>query len=274
MDPESFDAILIDGSSTRQSRDQLAPEAPLHIAVNGVSYLTTMRTPDGYDEELARGLMFTEGIVTNSDANPEFARIDDPETHFAARLNVTVAPSLLAKPVANSRNQLSSSSCGICGTRDPAELELFGAPLVIADASVVQPPALVNMMREMSSRQTLFKSTGGTHGASAFSASGEHLVTHEDIGRHNAVDKVIGTLLKNGHLQDAAVLTVSSRVSYEIVTKAYRAGIPVMAAVSAPSSMAVQTAATFGITLVAFCRETRMTVYSHPGRINQNGGEE
>ena len=271
MDAKSFDVITFEGESRSESRDQLAPEAPLHIAVNGESYLTTMRTPDGFDQELARGLLFTEGIITDSSATMSFSQITDPETRFAARIEVTVDTNELAKPVANSRNQLAGSSCGICGTREPADLELYGDPLVIADGARVNPASLTSMMDEMKSRQVLFESTGGTHGASAFTATGNHFATHEDIGRHNAVDKVIGTLLTQAALNDAAVLTVSSRLSYEIVTKAYRAGIPILAAVSAPSAMAVETAAAFGITLVAFCREGRMTVYTHPERIAQSG---
>ncbi|MFP6585013.1 MAG: formate dehydrogenase accessory sulfurtransferase FdhD [Candidatus Hydrogenedentota bacterium] len=267
MQPKHYDATTIEGESASDRTDALAPEAPLHITINGESYITTMRTPDGFDEELARGLLFTEGIVTNPDASIHAQTVNDPESELVARLDLSLNADDLSKPVAGRRNQMATASCGICGTRDPADLELYGDPLVITNDVRIRPGELCAMMAAMHDAQSLFLQTGGTHGASAFTVDGTQLVTHEDIGRHNAVDKVVGMLLQTGKLSDVAVLTVSSRVSYEIVTKAYRSAIPILAAVSAPSSMAVDTAHAFGITLVGFCRENRLTVYSHPDRI-------
>lgn len=267
MKAKRYEATAIEGNSASIRDDALAPEAPLHITVNGESYITTMRTPDGFDEELARGLLFTEGIVSNPDASVHAQTVNDPESALVARLDLSLNADELAKPIAGRRNQIATASCGICGTREPADLELYGDPLVITDDARITPEKLCAMMLAMHDAQALFLQTGGTHGASAFTDDGEQLVTHEDIGRHNAVDKVVGTLLQTSQLSDAAVLTVSSRVSYEIVTKAYRSAIPILAAVSAPSSMAVETAQAFGITLLGFCRENRLTVYTHPKRI-------
>lgn len=267
MESESYEATVIEANSTSRSKDRLAPEAPLHISVNGEAYVTTMRTPDGFDLELAQGLLFTEGIVTNTKAEFDSSTILDPESGIVARLDLQLNPADLTKSIEGRRNQMATSSCGICGTRDPADLELYGDPLVVTDDSTTDFAALSTMMATMRSGQRLFQETGGTHGACAFDERGQCLALHEDVGRHNAVDKVIGTTLKNGFLSEAKIMTVSSRVSYEIVTKAYRAEIPVIVAVSAPTSMAVETARAFGITLIGFCREGRMSVYSHPQRV-------
>lgn len=272
MDAPPFDAITIQSGSTTPVRDRLAPEAPLHIKVNGESYITTMRTPDGHDAELAHGLLFTEGIIDDPRAPVSFSTINDPETNFAAQLNATVDPAHLTRDISGSRNQMSTASCGICGTREPADLELHGTPITFPDDVHLTPQDIHAMLHEMREHQTFFNQTGGTHAAGTFTLTGDHLATHEDIGRHNAVDKVIGTILRN-NLEAPCVLTVSSRVSYEIVTKAYRAAIPVLVAVSAPSDMAVETARAFGITLIAFCRDDRISIYTHPQRIAQNGGD-
>ena len=255
-----------DGKVEAQSVE-LANEAPLHISVNDESYVTTMRTEDGHDPELARGLLFTEGIVTERQADLRFVETIDPETKSLARLNVLIEPELLRVPVAGRRNQLASASCGICGTRDPADIELFGDPLKISSSQQIVAQQILKLFDSMNAAQTTFHESGGTHAAAAYTHNGSELAVREDIGRHNAVDKVIGHLLATNRLNDAIVLTVSGRVSYEIVTKVYRSQIPILAAVSAPSSMAVETAQAFGITLIGFCRENRMTVYTNPERI-------
>lgn len=246
--------------------DVLAVEAPLHVQINGEPYTTTMRTP-GADELLIRGLLFTEGIVTTSAAPMEFAAVEDPDSKIAACVDVRVDAGLLQGEFAGRRAQMSVAACGLCGTREPRDIELFGPPIAVNASAPVSAADLHAMMARMRSGQGLFDATGGCHAAAAFDAHGERLALHEDIGRHNAVDKVIGELLARNALSGAAVLTVSGRMSYEIVFKAYRAGIPVLSAVSAASSMAVDTCAQFGLTLVGFCRDDRMTVYTHPERI-------
>jgi FdhD protein len=233
-----------------------------------------MRSPDGHDRELVRGLLFTEGVVVDAEAQLGFAEVSDPENGALARVDVTVGAEFVRVPVTGRRNQLATSSCGICGTRDPADLEIFGDPLKVGGDLRLAPDVVSGMLESMGAAQECFAATGGCHGAGAYTGEGAELVVREDIGRHNAVDKVIGWLLEHDRLGDTAVLTVSGRVSYEIVAKVYRSQIPILAAVSAPSSMAVETAEAFGITLIGFCREDRLTVYSHRERIVCGEGAE
>ena len=247
--------------------ERLANEEPLHITLNGEAYVTTMRTADGNDVALTRGLLFTEGIIVEQDVPLECTVLMDPETHHLARLDVRVDPKYIRIPISGRRSQVSTSSCGICGTRDPADLELFGDPIRVSEGRSVSPESILAMVESMAKAQHTFLETGGSHGAAAFGQDGTSLVVREDIGRHNAVDKVLGWLLEHDRLSEVDVLTVSGRVSYEIVSKVYRAQIPILVAVSAPTSMAVDTADAFGITLVGFCREDRLTVYTHARRI-------
>jgi FdhD protein len=240
--------------------EPLVFEAPLHIRLNGVAYTTTMRTP-GDDEALARGLLFTEGIVPAADASCAYRVLDDPETGLPACVEVNVPENFVAKAVEGRRTVMASASCGVCGTREPADIEVYGPPLAPrheAKFDLAHAPAL---QRRMSEAQPVFRATGGCHAAAIFDAQENALVVKEDIGRHNAVDKAVGTLIEGRRLADAAILFVSGRVSYEIVYKAYRAGIPIVLAVSAASSLAVETADRLGVALVGFCRDDRATVY-------------
>jgi FdhD protein len=267
MDKRSYVGHVIRGGKVEASDDLLAGEGPLHILVNGESYVTTMRTPDDHDIDLSRGLLFTEGIVTDPAAVFRFDGIADPEANVVAKLDVLVSSEYVRVSVEGRRSQTATASCGICGTRDPSDLELSGEPLKISGDFKLSAQTITGMLADTLGAQALFHATGGVHGAGAYTRDGDLLVVREDIGRHNAVDKVIGALLRSKRLGEATVLTVSGRLSYEIVSKVYRAQIPVLVAVSAPSTMAVETARSFGITLIAFCREDRMTVYSHPERI-------
>lgn len=246
--------------------DTLVIEAPLSVKVNGEPYTTTMRTP-GADEFLIRGLLFTEGIVTEPTALIQCTPVEDPDSKLAGCIDARIDGRFLQGEFRDRRSQMSVSSCGLCGTREPRDIELFGPPIATNACEPIRADDLRAMMDGMRQGQTLFEATGGCHAAAIFGAGGDRLVLHEDIGRHNAVDKAIGELLASNTLSEAAVLTVSGRLSYEIVFKAYRAGIPVISAVSAPSSMAVDTCEQFGLTLLAFCRDDRMTLYAHPERI-------
>lgn len=244
----------------------LAVEAPLHIALNGVSYTTTMRTP-GNDEALVRGLLFTEGIVPAADADFVYRATPDPETGWTARLDVTVPEASVAQSVAGRRTALASASCGVCGTREPADIEVYGPAIALHEGGTVSPADIDAMRDQMQAAQGAFRATGGCHAAALFDSNFEMLVAREDIGRHNAVDKVVGALLVSSRLADASVLFVSGRVSYEIVYKAYRAGVPILLAVSAASSLAVETGARLGLTVAGFCRDGRATVYCHEERV-------
>lgn len=245
-----------------ETEARLTVEAPLHLKVNGVSYTTTMRTP-GDDEALARGLLFTEGIVTDVDASMRFDAIADPETGVCACLEIAIEEALLNASIEGRRTGLSTSSCGVCGTRDPADIEVYGPPLPVSMGEKLNVTRIPALLKAMEDAQAEFAATGGSHAAAAFDSDGAVLAVREDIGRHNAVDKAIGYLLNAGRLGDAHLLLVSGRLSYEIVYKAYRARIPFLLAVSAPSSMAVETAERLGMTIVGFCRGDSATAYSH-----------
>lgn len=258
--------LRVDGMQREPVEDALTVEAPLHVQINGEPYTTTMRTP-GADEFLIRGLLFTEAIVIEPEAKMTFRAITDPDSTFAGCIDVAIASELIHGEFATRRSQMSSSSCGLCGTIEPHDIELFGPPIGLQACDPIGAAEIRAMMSRMRAGQAIFDATGGCHAAALHSSDGELLALHEDIGRHNAVDKAIGELLEGNALRRAAVLTVSGRMSYEIVFKAYRAGIPVLCAVSAPSSMAVDTCAQFGMTLIGYCRDGRMTLYTHPERI-------
>jgi FdhD protein len=247
--------------------DALVLEAPLQITVNGTRYVTTMRTPDAYDHELVLGLLFTEGIVSRDGASMSSTEINDPETGLTACLEIELPESSLLANVEGRKNQWSTSSCGVCGTRDAEDIVIYGPPIEIEAGGRLEKSRIPSLLKKLEANQALFQETGGCHGAAIFDLKGTLLVVREDIGRHNAVDKAIGSLLKQDELDRAGILLVSGRVSYEIVYKSYRAGIPILLSVSAPSSMAVDTCIQFGITLAAFCRGEHATVYAHPERI-------
>lgn len=245
--------------------DSLTVEAALHVRINDIAYTTTLRTP-GADRDLVHGLLFTEGIITDAEVPVTFHEIEDPETGYTGCIELTVPGNVSLTNVEGRRSSISTASCGFCGLREPRHIELSGPPL--DQSGRFGPARLPGMFRAMKASQPAFNGSGGCHGAAAFTLDGQMLAVFEDIGRHNAVDKVIGRLWKSGALNKATCLLVSGRVSYEIVFKAYRAGVPFIAAVSAPSSMAVNTAQRFGITLMAFCRGSRATVYTNPARVN------
>jgi FdhD protein len=242
-------AMHIQGGAARDVEDRLVVEGALQIVVNGEPYSVTMRTP-GEDAELALGLLYAEkvfGALENVVEVKEAAECDG-----AATVSLTINR---AKTTQGARRLASNASCGVCG-------------LVSADS------LLETMEGRMRSAQALFQCTGGCHGAALFNLSGELLVLREDVGRHNAVDKAVGALLRAGRLDEAALLFTSGRVSYEIVAKAARAGIRFLLAVSAPSSLAVDMSREAGITLVAFCRGGKGTVYTHPGQVTGFAADE
>lgn len=251
----------------------LAVEAPLHVQVNGEAYTTTLRTP-GLDQALVRGLLFTDGIITGPRAPLTWVTIADPETGIAGCIDVRVASDWVEQPVAGRRTTMATSSCGACGTRHPRDLELYGPPVAQRSAGDLAVDAIPAMMAAMRAGQRAFDMTGGTHAAAAFDSQARLLTVCEDIGRHNAVDKVVGTMLEAKRVDEAMTLTVSGRVSYEIVYKAYRAGFTHILAVSAPSSLAVETAGRFGMALAGFCRDGRATVYAQPQRFRSAAPDE
>ena len=242
--------------------DTLAIEVALAISINGVPFTVTMQTP-GNEAHLVRGLLYSENIFRSLTEHPGIAVTGKNEQGFISSVEVSIPPNLVLKDFAGTRNVISASSCGICGK---TSLDDENNERVVNTEKL--DLALVEcMFEQVSKRQRSFQQSGGTHAAGAFTINGELLTVQEDIGRHNAVDKVIGWLINNKQLDKAKCLTVSGRVSYEIVNKAKAAGLPFLAAVSAPSSLAVDESEKAGISLLAFCRNNKLTVYSNPGQV-------
>ena len=263
---KNFPATRYNSGTPEEVRDTLTVEAGLQIKVNGVPFTTTMRTP-GADHELVRGFLFTESIITDPDAPIVYRDVIDPKTEHIVAVKIEIDESFIEKPIEGRRTDLTTSSCGLCGTRELKELQLFGEKLPVDPEKILKSDLLPQMMEQMRQKQGAFNASGGCHGSAAFDYSGKLLTVYEDIGRHNAVDKVIGSLLQQKRLEEVHAITVSGRISYEIIYKAFKAGIPIVAAVSAPSSMAVEIADMFGMTVIGFCRGERATVYSQPERV-------
>lgn len=252
-----------DGKVTR-AQDYLAVEEPLEIRIGTTPISVTMRTP-GHDLELAAGFLLTEGIIANA------SELKSLEAVASASAGNTVVADLVPETAFDAgelqRNFFAASSCGICGKATIDSIRTRG----------IKPPnenfkisadVLCGLPQKLRDSQAVFGRTGGLHAAGLFAASGELLVLREDIGRHNAVDKTIGWALRNEKLPLCEwVLMVSGRGGFEIIQKALMAGIPVLASVSAPSSLAVQTARELGMTLVGFLRGSRFVVYAGENRI-------
>lgn len=244
--------------------DWLTVEAALQVAINGFPFTVTMRTP-GNDNELIRGLLFAEDVYRDLDNKLNILyRKKNAITTIA---NLKIDKKALGNGFKNSRNLLSVSSCGICGKQDLDELSSYKDCL--NDSRQLNINSLYAMFEQMSKKQDTFLRSGGSHAAAAFDVEGNLLSIMEDIGRHNAVDKIIGDLIGQNKLPVACSLLVSGRVSYEIIAKTFSAGIPILAAVSAPSSLAVEYAKQLGITLLGFCRGQKATCYANPERIIQ-----
>ncbi|MGN7781511.1 formate dehydrogenase accessory sulfurtransferase FdhD [Mycolicibacterium sp. 22603] len=250
--------------------ETLAVEEPLEIRVNGTPLTVTMRTP-GSDVELAQGFLLTEGLIgRRADiATVQYCSGAGPDgLNTYNVLDVTLAPGVALPDVDITRNFYTTSSCGVCGKASLEAVRLSSKHGPGDDPVSVSADMLAALPDRLRARQKVFAATGGLHGAALFDTGGEPLVVREDIGRHNAVDKVIGWALESDRVPlTGTVLLVSGRASFELTQKAVMAGIPVLAAVSAPSSLAVDLASQSGLTLVAFLRGDSMNVYTRPDRI-------
>ena len=251
--------------------DRLAIEEPLEIRLlvrDSVSTISiTMRTP-GNDFELVAGFLLSEGIIGSREQIHEIAYCLDGDPDATQRYNVVTAR-LSGAPGRASVERLimTSSACGICGSASIEAVHLAGHP-EIGPGPVIPFEVLSNLPDVLRSGQTAFGETGGVHGIGLFSQAGEMLCIREDVGRHNAVDKVLGWAMLEGRLPLAeSMLMVSGRVSFEIVQKALQAGIPIVAAVSAATSLAVELAENVGMTVVGFLRGANAVIYSHRPRI-------
>jgi FdhD protein len=249
--------------------DSLAAEEPLEIRIGGEPLTVTMRTP-GHDFDLVAGFLVSEGLVTGPDdlASLRYCAGTDADGLNTYNVIDAVLPGTAAVPVSLHRNLLTSSACGICG-RETVESIRARVPYdLAADGLRITADTLYGLPDTLRAAQKVFDSTGGLHAAGLFTADGELLCLREDVGRHNAVDKVVGWALREDRLPlTGHLLMVSGRASFELTQKAAMAGLPLLAAVSAPSSLAVDLAADLGLTLVGFLRDRSANVYTAAERI-------
>lgn len=256
--------LKVSGDSVHAVADVTAREEPLEIRVEGRSVAVVMRTP-GHDEELAAGFLVSEGVVRQPRDLLEVSQC--PST---ANEHGNVVDVLLGGAVVDwdslTRHVFSASSCGICGkTSIESIFQRFPA---VSGEWQVAPSLIASLPEKLRAAQETFSKTGGLHASGLFDLSGNLIVLREDVGRHNALDKIIGHALMHDLLPlDRHILLVSGRVSFEIIQKALAAGIPLVAAISAPSSLAVDFAQEAGQTLIGFLRGETMNIYTHPQRI-------
>ena len=270
------------GSVLSSAEDSLATEEPLEIRLSyekapGLrvtrSISVTMRTP-GADPELAAGFLFGEGILRVAtdiraiDVSPKAA----PDGLQGNVIDVILQDGVRVELKTLERNFYTSSSCGVCGKTSIEALRLAGGLPPDSDRLTLDLATLASLPDRLRQTQSVFERTGGLHGAGLFDADGRLIVTREDVGRHNAVDKVIGARVLAGQLPAArSILVLSGRASFELMQKALMAGIPVIVAVGAPSSLAVEVARRFGATLLGFVRDGRMNVYAGAHRLIETG---
>jgi FdhD protein len=262
--------VAVRGASLEVRDDRVVGEAPLEIRAAGpdqesVAVAVTMRTP-GHEDELAVGFLRTEGLIEGTEvvgtSVGDPATLSEPDDTIVVHLSIPFDDSRVAE-----RHFVATASCGICGKASIDEVALRCAPLapgpVVARSIILALPDLLRVA------QRAFDETGGLHAAGLFSPQGELVAIREDVGRHNALDKVIGSQVLSGALPlKDRILMLSGRVSFEIVQKAAVVGIPIIAAVSAPSDLAIETAQRLGATLVGFLRGDGFNVYTHDARID------
>lgn len=264
-----------EGGADVEREDVLAVEEPLEIRIRSAqggpvsSFVITMRTP-GNDEELTAGLLFAEGVVESPAELIALERPTDPRIDPDLKANVlicTLSPEAFGRAAGLRRGTVMGSACGVCGKTSIENVIPSDRPPLESRLRVT-PELLYELPVRLRERQSVFTQTGGLHAAGLFSPDGRLEEIREDIGRHNATDKLVGTFLMRGELPlSDRVLVVSGRTGFEIVQKAFAAGIPIVASVSAPSSLAVALAETGGVTLIGFLRGRRFNVYANPNRV-------
>jgi FdhD protein len=264
--------VRINRGVARESFDTLVAEEPLEVRVGGVPVSVTMRTP-GNDFELAAGFVLTEGLVARPDELMAM-RYCTPEPQQYNVLDVELAPGVAPVDSSAARNFFTSSSCGLCGKASIDAVRTRSPYSVADDPLRLSPATLASLPLRLRDAQRLFDTTGGLHAAGLFDASGELICVREDVGRHNAFDKVIGWAALEGRLPlTSHVILASGRAGFELVQKALMAGIPALAAVSAPSNLAVELADEAGMTLVGFLRGETMNVYAGSERVTPDATE-
>lgn len=253
----------IEKSASQNAQDLVAVEEPLQIRISLAGEVTdlavTMRTP-GHDSELAAGFLLTEGIIRSSSDVEEIVHTGPGEITFRLKHDTI--------PAFSSRKFYVTSSCGICGKASVDALREAGCTAPPRQEPIIRMETLQSFPRQLIESQAVFERTGGLHGAGLFDSQGQLSLLREDVGRHNAVDKLVGgSLLGNRLPLHGHILMLSGRISFELVQKAVMAGIPFIAAVGAPSSLAIETALQFGLTLVGFLRNERANIYCGAERL-------
>lgn len=254
----TVEATRIESQIISNINEQLVVETCLQIKVNYRDFAITMQTP-GDERYLARGLLFTEGVNTDHFLNYQLT-----EHPFGGIADIQIQQT---ESLPQQRQLRATAACGVCGKKSMDNL--FDTLMPVKKETRIKLSDIHHYYEKVATKQCLFKQTGGCHAAGIFNQSGGLICVFEDIGRHNAVDKAIGFLLEKGQLTEAYTMTVSGRVSFEIIQKCTMANIPILLAISAPSSLAVSYAEKANVTLAAFCRHDRATIYSHPQRITE-----
>jgi FdhD protein len=275
LDPErvmQVDVVHWQGDEQQVREDHLTVEEPFEIRIGQQSLAMIMRTP-GHDRELAMGFLFTEGVISDAaDVVTIESALDSDDLPLANMLSVELRhrgqqEQLQAQTTSFERHFAISASCGLCGKNSIADL-MLSTPALEPDTLRISTSTLYRLASQLREQQSVFRHTGGLHAAGLFTCNGDLLLLREDIGRHNAVDKLIGYgLLNRIYPYREHILMVSGRTSFEIIQKALLARIPCVAAISAPSSLAVELADRSGITLIGFLRDHSMNVYTHPERV-------
>jgi FdhD protein len=266
----SRQVVAVHGATLEVRDDRVVGEAPLEIRAAGprqdpVAVAVTMRTP-GHEAELAVGFLRTEGLIDGDEVVSteagDPAVLNQPDDTIVVRLSRAFDDSAVAE-----RHFVATASCGICGKASIDEVAVRSAPL--PDGPIVAREVILALPAMLRVAQRAFEETGGLHAAALFSPAGELIEIREDVGRHNALDKLIGSQVLAGRLPlHDRIVMVSGRISFEIVQKAAVAGVPILCAVSAPSDLAIETAERLGVTLVGFLRDDRFNVYAHDRRID------
>ena len=273
----AIDISKVSGDQRVSKADSVAVEEPLEIQLSypsaegaaAKSISITMRTP-GDDAELAVGFLYTEGIIQSGEqvASVEHAGAADPESGLRNIIRVALKPGVDVDIGRLQRHFYTTSSCGVCGKASLEALRVTGQDSLADKDATFHHDIIIDLPDKLAAKQEVFAKTGGLHAAAVFNQDGEIQVLKEDVGRHNATDKVIGELLAEGKLPANELgLMLSGRASFELVQKALVAGIPLLAAVSAPSSLAVQLAQEFDMTLIGFLRNSNFNIYAGEWRV-------
>ena len=255
-----YEGLKYENGDAEPITDPVTVEKALQININGENFTVVMQTP-GHEIELTTGLLYSEDII-GLKSKFEITILKDEHDEIEI-VNVLISKQEIGQGYLSSRSLLSVSSCGICGKLSLEDIKTDGAPLSGSNFKI-DSDFIFKLQSVMQNAQQIFPYTGSTHGAALFTSKGELLVCREDIGRHNALDKAVGHLINSQSLKSATFLFFSGRISYEIVSKAFRAKLKLIIAISAPSSLAIDYAKEFGIDIIGFCRDTKFTCYTNP----------